>query len=162
MTIDHSPNNPQQENYELQQDFLGGQQRQISNHLFEIGVISRLTNTLPSVGAKVDTQGLAQLDKVFVPSISYTKYSGRDEAVLSLVAISDAEDNSRTFTHFRLGMIDDTNTLFPYPNVIPEDAEAVHHAANKLIAAREEGLIPNLSHDLLSVTNPSYGIRKIQ
>lgn len=146
-------------NYELQEAFLRGKQQEISNRLFEFGVVSRLVETTePTAGVKTDVRGIAQLDKVFVPSIS-TASDGRDK-VLSLAAITP-EQRGRSFTYFRLGMIDETGTLFPLPGVNHDDAAAVHALARELIEAREDGTLPNLDSSLLSIKNPNTGMCRL-
>lgn len=151
-------------NFELQQDFLAAEQRRISGELFESGAASRIvSDTKPAVGATVELDGLHQLDKLFVPSLtmarSQDKNDGKEEKVLSLVAITDGAAGQRSFTYFRLGMIDDTGTLFPYPGIDAADAEAVQQAATELVSAKEQAMLPNLSFDLLTINNPNTAIR---
>lgn len=151
-------------NFELQQEFLAAEQRRISGELFESGAASRITGeTERAVGATVELGGLHQLEKLFVPSLSMARSQDenddKEEKVLSLVAITDGAAGQRSFTYFRLGMIDDTGTLFPYPGIDATDAEAVQQAANELVSAKEQAMLPNLTFDLLSISNPNTAIR---
>lgn len=146
---------PGKGNYELQQEFLASEQARISAELFEKGVASRLVAALKHrSGAQFDVEGIAQLDNQFLPSLGMINDRGRRERQLSMVTVStNPHDQSRAYSYFRLGRIDDANILFPYPDVPADDAEVVLQAALELDRLRSDGILPNLSLNLLSVDN---------
>lgn len=147
-------------NYELQKEFLDEEQRRISAELFESGVTSRIAGVAKiATGALVEVTGLGQLDKLFVPSLGKVRQGDREEQELSLVAITaDDAKQSRSFSYLKLGRIDSAGILFPYPGIPIDDADIVHSAALQLVQAKQEGLLPNLNYDLLSVHNPRQAI----
>jgi hypothetical protein len=145
-------------NYELQEVFFRSEQERISNHLFGLGVVSRLIeDRSPDAGVKTDVNGVNQLDKLFVPCLTFSVSDDGEEKVLSLVAITPYPDG-RSYTYFRLGVIGLFDTLYPFPGVDFDDAQAVNDTARELITARDDGLLPNLDATLLSVHNPNTSI----
>lgn len=151
---------PVQGNWELQQEFLAAEQQRISNELFEHGVPARLMPGDEDLrGAKTDLSGLAQLDKVFVPSYGLARDGDQEERTLSLVAITeDPEKSSRSFTYKQVGAVDSAGILYPFPGVDPEDADRVHAAARQLEQAKADGVLPDLDFSLLSINNPRQAI----
>lgn len=147
-----------QENYELQEDFLAQEQLRIGTQLFEKGVISKIVgDALTGGGARLDVQGLAQFTLLFTPSMKKFCDEGRSHEQLSLTAIK-SEENSRTFSYFPLGTVDNYGILYPYPGVDYEAAQVVAEQAMSLRQAKTDGLLPNLDYSLLLVNNPNTGI----
>jgi len=155
-----TPPSPNQTNFELQEVLLAEEQARISGELFEQGAASRIMgDATPMRGAVADLQGLSQLDKLFVPSFATVQDDEHTERVLSLVAVTNSQDGrGRSFTYRPVGRVDNTNTLYPYPNIEAADAEAVHRAAQQLEKAQADGLLTNLDANLLSIDNPRTGI----
>lgn len=151
------------ENYELQEQYLAGRQREISARLFQSGAVSRVIGDRKTgSGAYVDVAGLAQLDSQFVPSRRKVKVGGGGEYVteLSLTAVLPGQ-NSLTYSYFPVGQVDDHGILFPFQDVPKEDAEEINKAAQELIADKEQGIMPDLMFNLLDVYNPNTGIMKL-
>ena len=153
-------------NFELQKDFLAQEQRRISAELFETGVTSRIVAAIDTGrGAQMDVSGLGQLDKLFVPSVTRVNTNGKEETKLSLAAIQDTtkgETPSTAYGYHDIGLIDDTGTLFPYPEVLPDDAEAVHQAAIQLAELKTDGTLPGLNYNLLGIHNPNTSIQAMR
>lgn len=154
---------PPQGNFELQQQYLGGLQAEISQRLFISGAASRIMgDETPKRGAKTDLTGLAQLDVTFVPAYHVVQTDEHTERALQLVAIAEGttpqDGTSRSFTYREVGRVDNTGTLFHDPAVDATDAEAVHQAAQELDQARDDGTLPNLRADLLAINNPRTSI----
>ncbi|GAC1391138.1 MAG: hypothetical protein NVSMB46_02550 [Candidatus Saccharimonadales bacterium] len=144
-------------NYELQNIFLSMEHKRISEELFSHGVVSRiLQNKKLSRGPVISPNDL--LDKIFVPSLRKARYGDREELLLDLTAISFS-DNTKTYTHYKLGMIDDTKTIFPYADIYHDDMELVFNAAENLIQHKENGLLPDLTFNLLTIIDPSSSMR---
>lgn len=149
-----NPNVPSSGNYELQEEFLTTEQRRISGHLFELGVVSRIIGQqMPEWGIGSGLDELEMLDKVFVPSFIRIRDGRNNDRQLSLTAFTHTEGGRTSDCSYRLGMVDSTDTLFAFSGVNPEDAESVHETARELLRAKADGLIPNLSGDLLSINN---------
>lgn len=155
-----SETTPRSGNYELQQEFLVQEQARISAELFEKGVTSRIVAVVPrGSGAIADVSDTGQLNLLFVPGIKMVNDRGHKERQLSLVAVTiDPEQQSRSYSYFRLGRIDDSGMFYPYPGVPPEDAEIVLGAANELDGLRTARILPNMSSSLMSVDNPNTAI----
>lgn len=147
-------------NYELQQQFLDSEQKRISSVLFESGAISNITQVVKvRSGLTTEVHGFSELEKTFVPSMAMIDDRGHQEAQLSLVAITpDPGRKSKGYSYMPLGRIDSAGILFPYPNVPPEDAGKVYQAALELMQARDNGVLPNLNFNLLSISNPNTAI----
>lgn len=154
---------PPQGNFELQQEYLDGLQAEISQRLFISGAASRIMgDETPKRGSKTDLTGLAQLDITFVPAYHVVQSDEHTERALQLVAIAESttpqDSISRSFTYREVGRVDNADTLFPDPSVDPTDAEEVHRAAQELERARDDGTLPSLRADLLTINNPRTGI----
>ena len=144
-----------------QQEHLRHRQQGISNHLFELGVVSRIVGEHdPSAGIKTNLEGVAQLDKIFVPALNTAQDGDKTEKVLSLAAITP-EANGRGYTYFKLAMIDETGILYPLPGVDKADAEAILATATDLIADRDDGILPGLDGSLLNINNPYNGMTRL-
>ena len=156
------PAAPQEKNFKLQAAFLVAEQRRISLDLFERGIISGIVgNKTTGIGACVDVQGLGQFMNTFAPSLRRVKTTdGLSHSQLSLTAIHE-EESLRTYSYFPLGLLDDHGLIYPYSDIVPELAEAVHAAAKELLQCKSDGLLTNLSYDLLDVDNPNHNISAI-
>ena len=144
-------------NYDLQCVYPQGQQQRISSDLFESGVVSRVVGSVHGDGVEADVEGVGLLDMQFVPELGVANDLG--ERQLSLVAMDTTGedsngDNYPVYRHFPLGEVDEAGIVFPYPEVAAEDAEAVWGHAAGLLRSQEEGVIPDLDFDLLSIKNP--------
>jgi hypothetical protein len=155
-----SETSPSSGNYELQQQFLRAEQERISAELFEKGVTSRIVSVVPrSSGVIADVSGMGQLDKLFVPGMRMLNDQGHRERELSLVAVStDPDIQSNSYSYFRLGRIDDAGILYPYPNVPADDADVVLQAAKEMEVLKTEGVLRNMSFNLLGIDNPNTAI----
>ncbi len=149
---------------EMQQQLLRGLHREISDRLFMSGAASRIVGARPpEVGAKTDTEGVAQLDKTFVPSLARKQPDGPDIKVLSLAVITETSNNGRSFGYTRLGEIDEQGFLHVYPNIPEDDAWAVWNEAQELEKLKtgdgeNPPTLPGLEYSLLGINNPYTGI----
>lgn len=152
MPTDKDPN--------LQAELLRSRQDSISDGLFESGVAGRLIEGARSFGgAKVDLSGFEMWGKLFVPSYVTVADGEHTERELSLAAITPSpKANSNTVTYVGVGSVDEVGILHPYPGIDEADAAAVFAAANSIEGLREEGSLPGLQPNLLSIHNPSTAI----
>lgn len=144
---------------ELQQHYLREFQERVSAELFGSGVASRLLYNAPPT--RNDVEGVAQLDKLFVPSVRYYKSrQGEPHKILRLAVIS--REHSHTTDYVDLGEIDQQNFLRVSQGVTDakteDDAWAVYATALELetLQTGDESnppTLPNLSSNLLSITN---------
>ena len=146
------------ENYDLQRVYLAERQTQISAHLFELGVVSRLVETQRPDALRAPIAGLHQLERTFAPSIRDRRLRHATETQLSLVSIASAGDRSHSMTYLRIGEIDETGTLFPLPGIDKQDADAVYTSAQELVNDKTAGILPNLSSDLLGIDDPTRAL----
>lgn len=152
---------------EMQQELLKCMQLEISSRLFVSGVASRIIDAKkPHLGAKTNVEGVEQLDKLFLPSITCSRdRTGRTEKTLDLAVVTnDDEKKSRTFGYISLGAIDEQNFLYPHPGISSDDAWAVYYEAIALEKLKtgsetEPPTLPNLEPGLLGISNPYTGIR---
>jgi len=142
------------ENYELQSAFLRARQQDISNRLFELGIVSRIVSGgLQPRGAVVEVEGLAQLDVLFVPSRIKVRHGQDSLEILQLAAL---RPDRSAVSYFQLGRIDQTSpTVHPYEGVDEADADEVLAHALDLSDFQADGTLPNLTYDLLDVLNPN-------
>lgn len=153
-------NRPAGGNYELQTVFLQQLKTEITQALFVTGAVSRITQSVrPSRGAIFGLLGVDQLDSLYSPSLQAVRGAADpQEQVLSLVAGND-NANGTAYAYFNLGMIDATDTFYPYGWFEADDVRAVHQAAQDLLQAKRDGVIPDLSYDLLRIDNPNTAMR---
>jgi hypothetical protein len=141
-------------NFELQIEYLTDRQREISDRLFELGVVSRIVAKGTLAGSQIPVKGFDQLDKSFVPALKRTPSGGEVGRILYLAAKAQSGEGVSA-GYFELGQLDEAGILFPFPDVVAQDAETVYKEAQTLIAAKQEGTLPNLSDDLMSIDNPN-------
>ncbi len=151
---------------EMQQDLLKSLQYEISERLFVSGAASRIVEAVPPlIGAKTDTEGVEQLDKIFVPALNNKRVDDRVEKVLSLAVITESPNNGRSFGYTKLGEIDEQGFMHVSPGIPEDDAWIVFNEAQELekLKTGDEAtppMLPELSGSLLLINNPYTAIRR--
>jgi len=158
---------PDKTHIEMQQELLRGLHREISERLFVSGVASRIVGAKPPTrGAKTDTEGLAQLDKIFVPTFNKKQVDGRNERVLRLAVITEGPNSGRSFGYTTLGEIDEQGFMHVFEGIPEDDAWAVLNEATELEKLRtgdgeNPPTLPGLDYSMLNINNPYTGIQKM-
>lgn len=163
MEIPSQPSGSPEANIELQQTLLDHMQADISAKLFDSGAVTNiLTTTSPtlSVARPTSVEGTDIFDKMFLPTVATITDGDHSEEEVSLAVVTPNPDTGRFFggTYYRVGALDSTGTFFPRREVDPEAAEAVVAGLRDLRAAKGRGELPNLSYDLLGLSDPRMGI----
>ncbi len=150
----------------MQKDLLQSLQYEISKRLFLSGAASRIVGSVPpEIGAKTNTEGVEQLDKLFVPTINRKNIDGREENVLSLAVITEGPNKGRSFGYTRLGEIDEQGFLHVFPGIPEDEAWEVFYESLSLGKLRDGDeqnppLLPNLEYSLLGINNPYTAIQR--